>query len=502
MTDLDGRLGARQIQGDRDYQEDDFGISHMPSVGEEGEHILLVLADGMGGHVAGATASALAVRRFVEAIEERAGSVAERLKFALDSANNEIQAAIAKNPDMAGMGCTLVGVSITAAGLQWVSVGDSPLWIYSKGKLERLNDDHSMAPVIANLVEAGHLTPEEAANDKRKNALRSAVMGEEIELVDLQDEPVGIEPEARILLASDGLDTLQPDEIAAILKQYAKKSARETVAALIAGVEAKAKPGQDNTTVLLFEPGGVISSDEDSMKPEDVNSIVRRAKGLTKGEREHDPRTIPGDGRGKQGSRPPGLVAIIVILLAALVGALAWIFLSEPEIQKEPTPPPIVDEGLEEPAGRSVAEPVEATAGKQEAAPEEPAGQVEPVVEAEERPAAPVPETAPVPEARRREEAPVEAEELPPAEAPAVVPSGGEGGAQQPTESPPEDPPESPPEVPTEVIEGGESGAVAPGPEKEAPTTGSEAAREGIGEKEKKDEEEKEDPPPEYTRPV
>ena len=478
MTDLDGRLGARQIQGDRDYQEDDFGISHVHQLGDEGEHILLVLADGMGGHVAGATASALAVRRFVEAFEELDGTVAQRLRFALDASNDEIRTAVTANPEWDGMGCTLVGVSITAAGLQWVSVGDSPLWVYHKGKLERLNADHSMAPVIANLVEAGHLTPEEAASDKRKNALRSAVMGDEMELVDLKAEPIKIKSNARILLASDGVDTLEADEITAILMKYDNESAREAVAALIAGVEAKAKPGQDNTTVLLFEPGGFLGGQEDSMKPEEVISIVRRAKGLKKGQAALDPRTIPGPKTEASGSRSFGLIAVIAILLIALMAALAWIFLTERESPTQTRPLPQTTE-------EEIIPPVE---GRELPPAERPIE--EPAIEKESPP--PV-RTAPLqpPVTEGREEAPVEFEEDP-GETPSLIPKGSEAGGQKPTENPPE------------AVEEGQEGAVAPGgqpgAEREIPPSGSVKVPEETGEKKKKDkeedEEEEKEPPP------
>ena len=482
MTDLDGRLGARQIQGDRDYQEDDFGISHVRQLGDEGEHILLVLADGMGGHVAGARASGLAVRRFVEAFEELDGTIAQRLRFALDASNDEIGAAIRTNPEWDGMGCTLVGVSITAAGVQWVSVGDSPLWVYHKGKLERLNADHSMAPVIANLVEAGHLTPEEAATDKRKNALRSAVMGDDMELVDLKDEPIKIKSDARILLASDGVDTLEADEITAILKEYDNQSARQAVAALIAGVEAKAKPGQDNTTVLLFEPGGLLGGQEDSMKPEEVISIVRRAKGLKKGQEAPDPRTIPGTRTEAAASRSFGLIAVIAILLMALVAALAWIFLSQPEspTQTEPsgqtteeeTIPPL--EGRELPTG--------------ELPPGEPPVK-EPVIEKTSPPS--VREKRLEPPVEFEEEAPVEIEEDP-GKMPSPLPGGSQGGGQKSTENPPQ------------AVEEGQEGAVAPGEqpgaERETPPSGSVKVPEGTGEKKtdqkEKDEEKEKEPPP------
>lgn len=471
MTDLDGRLGARQIQGDRDYQEDDFGISHLHGEGDEGEQVLLVLADGMGGHVAGATASGLAVRRFLEAFEELSGDTAEKLRFALDAANNEIHAAVEKNPEWDGMGCTLLGVSISRTGLQWISVGDSPLWLYADGKLERLNADHSMAPVIANLVEAGHLTEEEAARDKRKSALRSAVMGEEIELVDLKEEPLEIDPRARILLASDGVETLGDDEIAAILEEHSGSEAGETVAALIGGVEARAKPGQDNTTVLLFEPGS-LEGNEDSMTIEEVQSIVRRAKGLKKGESAPDPQTVAGTSGEEPASGSMGLYFVIGLLILALVAALAWIFFVDREQH-------LSDDLLEHTPG-AVAPP-----GTESGVPEPGSGEgEEPPVERTE--IAPPPPESP-PQTRRagpEEEVPVEIFEDP-AKTPRPTPGGAEGGEAPAKEAP---------------VEGGGGGAVAPsGGEEAVPPESSiapPASGAPKGEEKPTEKKEQEEPPP------
>ena len=164
--------------------------------------------------------------------------------------------AVDQNPELASMGSTLVAAVVSNQGLNWISVGDSPLWLFRKGALERLNADHSMAPVLADLVATGRMTEEEAARDPSRHSLRSAVTGEDIHLVDLSPQPVPVEKGDLLLLASDGLMTLGEEEIAGILVETQDASLEESAAALIQAVETAANPRQDNTTLLLYAPAG------------------------------------------------------------------------------------------------------------------------------------------------------------------------------------------------------------------------------------------------------
>ena len=255
MNELDGRFAARQIPGKRDYQEDDYGLLDGRDLGLDGsEHSMLLVADGMGGHVGGATASGLLSKTFVEVYPQASGPIVDRLRECLEAANKAIADAIAENPELESMGSTLVAAVVSSEGLNWISVGDSPLWLFREGKLERLNADHSMAPVLADLVATGHLTAEEAARDTRRHSLRSAVMGDDIPLIDVSSQPIAVEQGDRLLLASDGLMTLSDQEIEAILKKTQDAPLEDSVAALIQAVEAVENPQQDNTTVLLYAP--------------------------------------------------------------------------------------------------------------------------------------------------------------------------------------------------------------------------------------------------------
>ena len=253
MNALDGRFAARQITGTREYQEDDFGLVE-PSDGGSDSSVVLLLADGMGGHVGGATASATVIRTFAEQYSTSEGSIPDRLRACLSAANEAIAKTIEENPGLDGMGSTLIAAVVSPLGLEWISVGDSPLWLFRSGGLQRLNADHSMAPALAKLVNEGRMTAQDAATDPNRHALRSAVVGEEISLVDVSPQPVPIQQDDHVLLGSDGLFTLDEDELARILDKSNETSPAELADTIVQAVEDAGHVRQDNTTVLLYAP--------------------------------------------------------------------------------------------------------------------------------------------------------------------------------------------------------------------------------------------------------
>ncbi|MGD9725507.1 MAG: protein phosphatase 2C domain-containing protein [Gammaproteobacteria bacterium] len=256
MIELNGRLAVEQIPGDRDYQEDDYGVIDGRALGFDGtEHTVLVLADGMGGHSGGNTASAIVVREFIESYQKKDGLVTDRLRESLDDANAGIASAISGDPKLAGMGSTLVAAVVSSKGLEWVSVGDSPLWLYRKGQLRRLNADHSMAPVLNDMVETGLISPEDAQSDSKRHGLRSAVCGDRMKYVDVSSQPVALQTSDRILVASDGILTLSEDEITDCFEDLGQNAEpADAVARLLQAVQEAGLPGQDNTTIMVLKP--------------------------------------------------------------------------------------------------------------------------------------------------------------------------------------------------------------------------------------------------------
>lgn len=251
MNRLEGRFAARQIPGKREYQEDDYGL--IERVNSDSNEVL-VIADGMGGQVGGDTASRTVIKTFIETYSDTTGLISDRLRACLKVANNALASAIDAHPALDSMGTTVVAAVISQRGLEWISVGDSPLWLFREGQLRRLNADHSMAAVFADLVAVGRMTQEEAATDPKRHALRSAVMGDDIHLIDVSSQPVALKRGDRVILASDGLLTLADDEIARILQTMQAAPLSEISDALIHAVEDAAHPHQDNTTVLLYTP--------------------------------------------------------------------------------------------------------------------------------------------------------------------------------------------------------------------------------------------------------
>jgi hypothetical protein len=218
------------------------------------------------------------------------------------------------------MGCTLVGAAITEGGLQWISVGDSPFWLFRGDRLIRLNADHSMAPLLAEQVAAGKMSAEEAAHHPQRNALRSAVIGDSLPLVDLKDTPMALEPGDRLVLSSDGLETLSDDEIAEVLREGAADDPESLAARLLAAVEARNRKGQDNTTVVIVEPFGAGAGAQAA--PVDTPTII--------------PTRVR---KARAGRRGVGIAVGVVALLIAVGVAAAWKLGLPPFGRGEPKPP-------------------------------------------------------------------------------------------------------------------------------------------------------------------
>lgn len=245
-------IAAAKTQGARAYQEDAELVrtfAHGPMQGLT----LAVLADGMGGHAGGAIASKLACENFLIGFEQHRPTLSGRLVAGLEAANTAIAATVDTNPALQSMGSTLVGCAFTAAGLEWLSVGDSPLFLIRRSELAQLNEDHSLAPILDQMVAEGRMSRLAAENDNRRHMLRSAVTGEEIEMIDVSQAPLTLAPGDVVIVASDGIDTLLEPEVVDIVDTVRDDGggATEIAAALIAAVDGHRRPHQDNTTVIV-----------------------------------------------------------------------------------------------------------------------------------------------------------------------------------------------------------------------------------------------------------
>ena len=264
----------RATQGARPYQEDTAeiwprptGVEHAPSFGPDQRptlppgNLVTVLADGMGGHAGGSLASRMACEAFLDAYARSAiiaPQVPARLSLGLDHANAAIAAKVVEKPALAGMGTTLVGTAFGPQGLEWISVGDSPLYLFRRGELALLNEDHSLAPALDQLAAQGKITIEQARNDARRHMLRSAVSGDDLDLIDLSHMPLPLEPGDYVIAASDGIHTLDHSEITRIVQAWSPDGPAAIAAALIRRIDDLQEQHQDNTTVVVVRPVAVM----------------------------------------------------------------------------------------------------------------------------------------------------------------------------------------------------------------------------------------------------
>ncbi len=251
-------VATAAIKGGREHQEDNL-IASFPQGQETG---FAVLADGMGGHLSGDVASALVMTEVFSKIklqemvlDKTITDISNLLHSTATAANDRIKQHIAQQPDTYGMGSTLLATVICGDALYWVSVGDSPLFLFRDGELRQLNQDHSMAPQIDMLVKVGAMDPEIGRNHPDRNTLTSAIAGVKIEKIDCPDTPTTVLPGDIIILASDGLQFLSNDQIAAILLETQAAHSGDISNALLTAIAELDDIDQDNTVFTVIKLG-------------------------------------------------------------------------------------------------------------------------------------------------------------------------------------------------------------------------------------------------------
>lgn len=207
----------------------------------------VVLADGMGGHMAGEVASALAVETLARAfagqeIDHESANAEENLEEAVARANVRIHEQARSDPRCHNMGTTVIAGLFRDQCLISAHVGDSRLYRYRDGDVVRLSNDHSL---VQELVDEGMLSPEEAATSKHKNVITRALGLEASVQVDVLQHR--LQPGDLYLFCSDGLsDKIGDGELGKFLHtENLEVLTRRLVD------EANARGGEDNISVIL-----------------------------------------------------------------------------------------------------------------------------------------------------------------------------------------------------------------------------------------------------------
>lgn len=207
---------------------------------------LFVVADGMGGHAAGEVASEIAVDVIADLAPEHPDG--EALAHAVKEANRAVIQAAREGRGREGMGTTVTAALLEGERLVIAQVGDSRAYLLHQGKLQQLTRDHSL---VADMIEAGQLTPEEARTHPQRSVITRA-LGSDLHLQpDIYE--INVETGDRLLICSDGLSGMVDDEgIEHTLRrvQDPQRCASQLVN------EAVANGGHDNVTVIVADVTG------------------------------------------------------------------------------------------------------------------------------------------------------------------------------------------------------------------------------------------------------
>jgi PPM family protein phosphatase len=212
---------------------------------------LYMVIDGVGGQAAGGKAADTAVTMLRARLERETGPIASRLREAIAVANNEIHRLAALRPEWGGMACVLTAVVVRNGTAIVGHVGDTRLYKLQRGQIDKITRDHSP---VGEREDAHELSELEAMQHPRRNEVYRDVGSEPHEPADpdfIDVQEVEFEPDAAMLLCSDGLtDLVDSASINEIVLRLAGRP-QEVVKALIAA--ANDAGGKDNVTVVYVE---------------------------------------------------------------------------------------------------------------------------------------------------------------------------------------------------------------------------------------------------------
>ncbi len=207
---------------------------------------LFLVADGMGGHKAGDYASRCAVETICDVADKSFEKDPKTiLQKAIETANETVYQKACEEPDLEGMGTTIVAASCMGHYVQIANVGDSRLYVVGD-TINQITQDHSW---VEEMVRVGALDKEDARTHAKKNIITRALgasSGVEIDFFTVE-----VEAGELILMCSDGLtNMLEDEEIRMIVK--GQRDIVEKVEALVR--EANNRGGTDNISVVIIEP--------------------------------------------------------------------------------------------------------------------------------------------------------------------------------------------------------------------------------------------------------
>ena len=220
---------------------------------------LAIVCDGMGGHNAGSTASALTVSELAKRIKKgyrkvsRANFLRNLMMSSIEAANTIVYESAKENPQMEGRGTTCVAAIIENDVVYMINVGDSRAYVIRGNEIQQITEDHS---VVGNLIAQGKMTEEEAKYHPQRNVITRAVGIKDTVLADYYE--FDIEKGDIILLCSDGLCGYCNEET---MVKIVSEHDIETAVNMLSDT-ALANGSTDNITVVLILNDAGDDSDE------------------------------------------------------------------------------------------------------------------------------------------------------------------------------------------------------------------------------------------------
>ena len=229
----------------RKVNEDSYFVSDIVN-----ENVVAVVADGMGGHKGGKTASSMVTECIEYASYEKdlfsksSDELVEILRETIAHSNEEIYSRAKSDESLSGMGSTLVMCVASVDRVLCANVGDSRLYHLSENGLKQITKDHSM---VQELVDKGQISPDEAMNHPNKNIITRAVGSDRYVETDFFD--ISANKGDRIILCSDGMTNMvSEDDIYYIAKNTPSP---DDACKKLVGMANNAG-GKDNITVVII----------------------------------------------------------------------------------------------------------------------------------------------------------------------------------------------------------------------------------------------------------
>lgn len=241
-----GTVGKLHNIGMRNSQQDSLGVT-----GYSGG-LFAVVADGMGGLSDGDKVSQKVVLTMLQdAVKLSGGKTAGMLWHMTAHVNREVNHMLGA-ANQYKSGSTLIAVLVENGSFQWISVGDSRIYLYRQGQLLQMNREHVYEVDLRHKAVNGLLSFAEAAADPQKKHIASFIGMGELKYVDSCMRPMPTCAGDRLLLMSDGVfNTLSEEEIRAVLLRG--ENAENTAAILEEQVLARRNPKQDNFTAVILD---------------------------------------------------------------------------------------------------------------------------------------------------------------------------------------------------------------------------------------------------------